>query len=549
MSFEWIGFKKLSRNMPELDGRSNFMGLRPKLFFSILSVLFALFCSAPLYAEGERKYYEAPADYREQINRLKDKFKSNYGYELLDLEEGWKNEDILKLDKIFAELPPTFYRLPGLNGFYRTGQLSRENAQVELENVPAGVFPSFMTIYRQLGSSYNVYVDDEDPRVEFYNSLQYESDEDLVNIVQHEMGHAFDLTQGFLSFSPEWLSISGFRVIHLPALDGKKNSDYVFTLLNDAEKDVFAPVATRHMPTYSRQSPQEDFANSVAAYIHYPYFRYSHPERYKFLKDKVFGGKEYFSADAKNYEDKVLSDLELSLSKNDWDEVSRIVVEVSRTYHPQLYTKITSRFRQVLKTDVSNENAVKLGLSSCYLYEPESLELRQDLVRAKKVASEVFVKNEQCSRVGREMYENVQVLWPVLSVHFYREGGKNILQLLDPALLTSQARGFDSTYIWRLYYPDSPKKPIVQGRMTVGNGNGAVKIDLDKTASQKFVLPEGETLELEVGVQRYHVKTFKTFNSPAERVRFVFQPWFKYTADGQVKIKIVYPVRPAYHGK
>lgn len=501
------------------------------------------------YAETKRPYYEAPADYREQINRLKAKFKDDYGYELLDLEEGWKSEDILKLDKIFAELPTTFYRLPGLNGFYRTGQLSRENIQIEPENIPAGVFPSYSTIYRQLGNTYNVYVDDEDPRLEFYNSLQYESPEDLVNIVQHEMGHAFDLTQGFLSFSAEWLRISGFRVIHIPALDGNKNSDYVYTLLNEAEKDVFAPVSTRHLPTYSRQNPQEDFANSVAAYIHYPYFRYSHPERYKYLKEKVFGGKEYFADSAISYDDKVLSDLELAVTKNNWDEVINIAVEVGRTYHPQLHAKITARLRQAFQAGVSGDSAVKLGLASCYFYDPDAHELRQDMVRAKKAASEVFIKNEQCSRMGREMFENVQVLWPVLSVFFYREDGKSILQLLDPALLTSQARGFDSIYLWRLYYPDSPKKPVAEGRMTATSGNGAVKIDLDKTSARKFVLPEGEMLELEVGVQRYHAKTFKTFNSPAEKMRFVYQPWFKYTADNLPTIKIVYPVRPAYHGK
>lgn len=494
------------------------------------------------------KAYEAPANYREQINELKEKFKKDYGYDLLDLDEGWTSDDIVKMDKVFSELPKTFYRLPGLNGLYRTEQLRREASQVAPEDIPAAAFPSFITIYRQVGTSYNVYIEDEDPRVELYNSLQYESPEDLANIVHHEMGHAFDLTNGFLSFSAEWLALSHFRVINIPALDGQKDSDYIYALVNDVGTDVYAPVSSRHLPTYSRQNPQEDFANSVAAYIHYPYFQYSHPDRYRFMKDKVFGGKEYFpSGDAKSYEDKVLSDMDQAIGKSDWDEVVRIAVEVSRAYHPQLQVKVIARLGQAVQASVNGDSIVKLGVASCLLYEPESLELRQNLVRSKKVAADVFAKDEYCARVGREMYENVQVNWPVLSVYFYREGDANIVQFLDPALLTSHLRGFDSIYTWRLFLADSPKKPIAEGQMVVGKGSGAVKIDLGKTLKGKLVLPEGELLELEIGVKRQNIKTFKTFESPVERTRFVVQPWFKYMGDS--KIKVVYPVRPAYHGK
>ena len=268
-----------------------------------------------VYSEG--KAYEAPADYRTQINLLKEKFKKDYGYELLDLDEGWKSEDIVKFDKVFSGLPKTFYHLPGL-GFYRTDQLRSEST--DSENVPAAAFPAFTTVYRQLGDSYNVYFADEDPRIEFYNSLQYESPDDFANIIQHEMGHVFDLTNGFLSMSAEWLAISHFRIINMPAMDAKRDDDYIYAFVNDVGTDVYAPVSSRNLPTYSRQNPQEDFANSVAAYINYPYFRYSHPDRYRFMKDKVFGGKEYFPAGGgAGYEVKVLSDMDQPIGNNDWE--------------------------------------------------------------------------------------------------------------------------------------------------------------------------------------------------------------------------------------
>ena len=73
-----------------------------------------------------------------------------------------------------------------------------------------------------------------------------------------------------------------------------------------------------------RQNPQEDFANSVTAYIHYPYFRYTHPARYEFLKKNVFEGKEYFLNDSSinSFEEKINSDIEKLLKiSGSWVEV------------------------------------------------------------------------------------------------------------------------------------------------------------------------------------------------------------------------------------
>ncbi|MBI5427324.1 MAG: hypothetical protein HZA02_03500 [Nitrospinae bacterium] len=500
---------------------------------------------------SERKYYEAPKDYREQIDRLKAKFKESYGYELFDLDAGWKKEEIVKLDEAFAPLPAGFFRLPGLNGLYRTSRLAVRSQDIDPDEAPSGAFPAFATIFRQAGKSYNVYVDDEDPRVELYNNLMYKDPEDFQNIVQHEMGHAFDLTNGFLSFSPEWLAVAHFRILHLPALDGKENSDFIYAMLNDPETDAYAPVSVMHIPTYSRQNPQEDFANSVAAYIQYPYFRYSHPGRYRFLKDKVFGGKEYFpeSEGPSGYEDRVLSDLEKAIGKNDWDGVVALSTESSRSHNPKLQARILARLRQAADAIPAGENASKLAVASCFNYEPEALELRQDLIRKNKTSLEDLLKNEQCFRVSRELFENAQALWPVQEIYFYRENGKAFLQFLDPAILVARARGFQTIYNWKLYLSGSRKKPVAEGKLSIEGGNGAVRIDLGKTADGKFKIPEGEILDLELEAQRHNIKTFKTLAGKAATIRFVVQPWFNYIASKEAKARVVYPVRAAYQGK
>ena len=131
-------------------------------------------------------------------------------------------------------------------------------------------------------------------------------------------------------------------MLHIYALNGNRESDSLYALVNDHQVDNYAPVSTRHLSTYSRQNPQEDFANSVTAYIHYPYFRYTHPSRYKFLKKHVFDGKEYFSSDPeiKKFKKKVNTDLENALEKGAWSDVQNIFIELSRGYFPDLEKKI-----------------------------------------------------------------------------------------------------------------------------------------------------------------------------------------------------------------
>ncbi|MBT6953278.1 MAG: hypothetical protein HN990_02200, partial [Flavobacteriaceae bacterium] len=301
----------------------------------VLVLIVNLLCVHASWGQDrKRPFYEYPGDYRKEVNQLKDEFKLQFGYELIDLELDWKLEEIKELTLAFSKLPETFLNIPGLKGFYHLSKLRSGPKGMPVDNIPAATFPSFQTVYRNSNLSYQVEVDNQEPRIEFFNSFFYERSEKLQNIVQHEMGHVFDIFHGYLSFSKEWLEISNFSLIHLPALDGRPGDDYLFAALNQPDVANYAPVSTRQLSTYSRQNPQEDFANSVSAYINYPYFRYSHPKRYQYLKNKVFGGREYYPGTAKNYKDKVIVDFDEALNSRNWNNVVKISQEVGRGYFP-----------------------------------------------------------------------------------------------------------------------------------------------------------------------------------------------------------------------
>jgi len=77
-------------------------------------------------------------------------------------------------------------------------------------------------------------------------------------------------------------------------------------------------------------------------------------------------------------------------------------------------------------------------------------------------------------------------------------------------------------------------------------GNGAVKIDLAATAENKFSLPDGVPLVLELGAIRNDPKNFKNFNSEISKIGFVVQPWFRYLEPERPNIRVIYPFRAAY---
>ncbi len=501
----------------------------------------------------QRKFYEYPGDYGEEVQQLMDKFKDAFGYELIEFGEAWRTDQIEKLHAVFSELPPTFYKMPGFKGLYRLSRIMADSGQISGDEIPAATLPTFATIYNSHGKSYQVLVADQDPRVEFYTPLFYEDEKTFKNIVQHEMAHAFDMVHGFPSFSAEWLSIANFRILNIPALDAKPGSDFLYTLLNDSRVDNYAPVSLRHLPTYSRQNLQEDFANSVAAYINYPYFRYSHPARYQFLKERVFAGKEYFPEDANHssFQDKVLADFKIAMDKKNWQQATQIIAEVSRGYYPKLESEIVSRLKKEIDSGPTPDGKdLQLSLASCLLQDPEALELRKQLIIKKRVPIEKLLKNERCFRAGRDNFQKNLVKWTPANAHFFKEKGRGVVQFLDPVLGVAHSRGYNTQYLWRMFSERNSQKPLAEGNLVLKEGgNGSVKIDLAATAERKFALPEGQLLVLELGVKRMHPRKFDTYNSEITKIRFVVQPRFNYQGPKLPNIRVIYPFRAAYKDK
>lgn len=500
------------------------------------------------HSKEKRPLYAYPGNYQEEVSRLKGKFKSAFGYDLMDLDSGWRPDEIVRLHKAFSQLPESFYRIEGLKGFYRASQLQlKSNGATLSENpnssgVPAATFPRFTSIYRQAHQSYQVILTDEPLRIEFYNALFYESEEDFANIVHHEMGHVFDLSHGFLTFQNEWLKLSQFHILHLPALDGKADSDFLYTLISDPGVRNYAPVSSRHLPTYSRENMQEDFANSVAAYIHYPYFQYTHPKRYQFLKRHVFGTKEYFEGRGGDYASLMEKDFKAALAKRDWPQVMQLVREQGRVLDSSLEGKMVEALRHAVDQKISPEADLQLAITSCYLIHPKALSLREDLWVARRIQLAKLIRDSRCRRMSRQEFEGSQVKWPLTHLQFYREAGRANIQFLDPAALTASARGLETRYQWKLSVIARRIKVIAQGE-AVGSRepNGGFKIDLEKTAKGRYILPEGRELVLEVKALRVHPQKPKPLESPSTPIRFVIQPDFEYLGPTEPSFRIIYP--------
>ena len=520
--------------------------MRKNIIIVWVLIFSLLFLGTAFGQEAKRPYYEHPGDYRQQIDDLKSAFKKSFGYELLDMEKGWKAEEIKELTLAFSRLPETFLNIPDVKGFYHFSKLRAAPEGMPVDDVSAATFPSFQTVHRTSHRSYHVEVDDQEPRIEFFNPLFYEDRETLQNIVQHEMAHFYDIFNKYPSFSSEWLKISRFKLIHLPALDGRPGDDYLFALLNDPDAQHYAPVSSRQLPTYSRQNPQEDFANSASAYINYPYFRYSHPKRYRFMKNKVFGGKEYFSDAGVSYLEKVTTDIDRALADRDWDAAIDITREVGRDYSPEIESTLVEKLQNSLDSSSDSVRDSKLGIATCYLYSPKALQVRKNLIRKKRVSLRSLLEVRQCGLKSRRSFEKVFALWSMRNIYYFESKGRPQVQFLDPALPIAGARGFETRYLWRIYYEGSSVHMAEGSYQVEGVKSGAIKIDLQKTAVGTLNLPAEKPLVFELGTQRVHPREFNRLNSKMAKIRFVIHKGFNYEASNNPKIKIIYPDRPIF---
>ncbi|QPJ65477.1 MAG: hypothetical protein G3M78_08765 [Candidatus Nitrohelix vancouverensis] len=504
-----------------------------------------LFAISATAEEGKRKFYEYKGNYREEINNLKKDFETDFGYQLHDGERGWTPDEIRKMRTAMDGLPGSFFHMKGFAGFVRMERLSIEGMPQGGEDIPAATFPTFITIFDGEGQEYRIDVADDEPRVEVYNPLFYESNEDFLNIVQHELGHAFDITHGFLSASPEWIAISQFTILNLPPLDARPQGSFLFTFLDDPGVNSYAPVSVRHLPTYSRTNIQEDFANSVAAYIHYPYFKITHPERYQFMKEKLFEGKEYFPTSSTNSSSKEVfsKDFKQALDSGDSKQAKKIVIEASRTYSPEVDEALTLLLKQSAETSKGEEADVQAAQMSCFLGHPEALKIRERLLTEKRVAEKPVFEEVRCRQMSRRNFEENLMKWAPAGLFFYRNEGADMLKLMDPVILTAHARNFSSTYMWKMYV-EGQKKAFAEGSFVMpGGGSGSVEIDLQKTALNPFQWPKDELVILGLIAKRVNRDNLFILNSEAASIRFKPLDWFQYVGPKQPKIRVRFPLR------
>jgi hypothetical protein len=94
---------------------------------------------------------------------------------------------------------------------------------------------------------------------------------------------------------------------------------------------------------------------------------------------------------------------------------------------------------------------------------------------------------------------------------------------------------------------EGKNEPLQEGTFTVDKkSNGSVKLDLGKADSNARPLPVGKPLTLELGVQRYHPKTFKSINSKPTKVAILVHSDFNYIGPKSPSIRVIYPFRKAY---
>ena len=161
---------------------------------------------------------------------------------------------------------------------------------------------------------------------------------------------------------------------------------------------------------------------------------------------------------------------------------------------------------------------------------------------ARRIQLAKVIRDSRCRRMGGQVFEGDQAKWSLTHLQFYREKGKGKIQFLDPVALTAYARGFKTRYQWKLSVTSPRSKVFSQGE-AIGSmePNGAFKIDLEKTAKGRYVLPEGRVLVLEVNALRTHPQKSKPLESPWTPIRFVVQPDYEYLGPSQVSFRIIYP--------
>ena len=83
------------------------------LYFSLCALFFIV---GDLYAKNSddsiRPFYEYKGNYGKEVESKKTKFKSTFGYNLVNMGRNWSPIEIDIVHAAFNQLPPSFHKIP-----------------------------------------------------------------------------------------------------------------------------------------------------------------------------------------------------------------------------------------------------------------------------------------------------------------------------------------------------------------------------------------------------------------------------------------------------
>ena len=167
--------------------------------------------------------------------------------------------EIRKIDLVLRDLPATFKQASTMKEFRRAKDTSFDTKLLQ-ENVAGYAFTGCKCI------------------LFFDHTFRGDDYVAPLKTIVHEIAHHFDFSNGDPSRSIDYKQLSGWGSFRYE--NNKKIYD------RDSQKQL--------VTEYAGTNPQEDFAESAAFYVIDPEKLESiDPLKYRFLKDRVFGGKEF----------------------------------------------------------------------------------------------------------------------------------------------------------------------------------------------------------------------------------------------------------------
>ena len=192
---------------------------------------------------------------------------------------------------------------------------------------------------------------------------------------------------------------------------------------------------------------------------------------------------------------------------------------------------------------MSKEKDKILSLCTCDLMQPEGLEFRKNWSRSHRISVKEVLSDPQCFRYARDTFEKKLSKWAPSNLYFFQDGGNSFIQFVDPVLAVAHVRGFNTRYVWNIFFEGEGRVLLAEGSSVwVNGGNGSVEINIKKSFTGDFEFPEGKILRIELMAKRTHPINFKSFESERTEARFIVQPWFSYIGRNPPNISVTFPM-------